>query len=90
LAASDVGGHQELIVDGKTGILFKADDPEDLASKVLALLATPAQWPALRKAARTFVENERNWPRSVARYQAVYSQLIAKFKGKASRQKIAS
>ncbi|AZP12220.1 TIGR04063 family PEP-CTERM/XrtA system glycosyltransferase [Undibacterium parvum] len=90
LAASDVGGHQELIVDGKTGILFKADDPEDLASKVLALLATPAQWPALRKAARTFVENERNWPSSVARYQAVYSQLIAKFKGQASRQKIAS
>jgi PEP-CTERM/exosortase A-associated glycosyltransferase len=90
LAASDVGGHQELIVDGKTGILFKADDPEDLASKVLALLATPARWPALRSAAREFVETERNWPSSVARYQAVYSQLIAKFKGQASRQKIAS
>jgi hypothetical protein len=27
LAASDVGGHLELIADGKTGVLFRADDP---------------------------------------------------------------
>ncbi|MFZ6748696.1 TIGR04063 family PEP-CTERM/XrtA system glycosyltransferase [Undibacterium sp. Ren11W] len=90
LAASDVGGHQELIADGKTGILFKADDPDDLAGKVLALLAAPERWPGLRSAAREFVENERNWPRSVARYQAVYSKLIGKRNGKLSSQKIAS
>jgi glycosyltransferase involved in cell wall biosynthesis len=38
LAASDVGGHLELIADGKTGVLFKADDPASLADKVGALL----------------------------------------------------
>ena len=35
LAASDVGGHRELIQHGKTGILFKADDATSLADSVL-------------------------------------------------------
>lgn len=77
LAASDVGGHLELIEDGKTGILFQADHPQALASKVLALIATPERWPALRTAAREFVETERNWPRSVARYKSVYGKLTS-------------
>ena len=48
VVASDVGGHQELIQDNKTGILFKADDADALSSKVLELLAQPDIWPALR------------------------------------------
>lgn len=75
LVASDVGGHGELIEDGKTGVLFKADDPQDLATKVLELIAQPERWPALRKAARRYVEVERNWPVSVVRYQKVYADL---------------
>jgi glycosyltransferase involved in cell wall biosynthesis len=78
LVASDVGGHKELIEDGKTGVLFAAGDPEQLASKVLALLSEPQRWPALRAAGRTFVEQERNWRASVARYQAVYRGLVGK------------
>ena len=77
LVASDVGGHGELIEDDKTGVLFKADDPQALASKVLELIAKPERWTALRIAARQYVENERNWPVSVARYKKVYSKLSA-------------
>lgn len=75
LAASDVGGHLELIVDGKTGVLFKADDPQALADKVGHLFDTQSDWPALRAAGRTYVENERNWKASVSRYQRVYHSL---------------
>ena len=75
LAASDVGGHLELIEDGKTGVLFKADDPQSLADKVGALLAAQQDWPALRANGRHFVETERNWPVSVARYRAIYARL---------------
>jgi PEP-CTERM/exosortase A-associated glycosyltransferase len=78
LAASNVGGHLELIEDGKTGILFQADNPQALATKVLGLIDTPERWPALRKAAREFVETERNWPRSVARYENVYGALTSR------------
>jgi PEP-CTERM/exosortase A-associated glycosyltransferase len=72
MVASDVGGHKELIEDGRTGVLFKAGDAQALAAKVLALLAAPQQWPAFRQQGRHFVEAERNWATSVARYKRVY------------------
>ena len=75
LAASDVGGHLELIEHGKTGVLFKADDPQSLAKNVGDLLAAQESWPALRINGRRFVEQERNWPISVARYKQIYARL---------------
>ncbi len=78
VAASDVGGHLELIQDGKTGILFRAGDPDALASGLLELLSSPELWPGLRAAARGFVETQRSWPISVARYRGVYGPLIPK------------
>lgn len=77
-AASDVGGHKELIRDGETGILFKADDPQSLAGKVLGLLLSTEQWSALKQAGRHYVESERNWQVSVARYQRVYEKVLGK------------
>ena len=75
LVASDVGGHGELIEDGKTGVLFEAGNAHALAAKTLALLSEPQRWPALRAAGRAYVENERNWGVSVARYKGVYGKL---------------
>ena len=79
--ASGVGGHRELIRDGETGVLFKAESPQDLASKVLDLLNTPERWPAMKAAGRCFVETERNWKVSVACYRDVYSRLTDKAAG---------
>jgi PEP-CTERM/exosortase A-associated glycosyltransferase len=75
LAASDVGGHRELIRDQETGILFKAGDANALATKVLELLFSRRQWPQLRAGARRFVESERSWSSSVGRYRAPYRRL---------------
>ena len=75
LAASSVGGHRELIVDGKTGVLFAPDDPASLADKVGDLLDAQMLWPALRSAGRAYVETERNWPVSVSRYKNIYGQV---------------
>ena len=79
--ASNVGGHRELIRDGETGVLFKAESPQDLANKVLDLLNTPERWPAIKAAGRRFVETERNWKVSVACYRDVYSRLTDKVAG---------
>ena len=76
MVASDVGGHEELIVDGETGVLFEAGNADDLARKVLALLGDPAQGEAMKRNGRRFVETERNWAASVARYQGVYGGLV--------------
>ena len=75
VVASDVGGHRELIRDGETGCLFRAGDAGHLTDTVLQLLAAQPLWPALRAAARHFVERERNWPVSVVRYRPVYEVL---------------
>ena len=77
LAASDVGGHRELIADGKTGILFKAGDTDAIAHALLDLLHHVERWPALREAARHYVETERNWRASVALYADIYEGLIS-------------
>ena len=76
LVASDVGGHRELIRAGETGVLFKAGDAGALVEAVLDLVRHPERWPALKSAARGFVERERNWQTSVARYRRVYGALL--------------
>ncbi|UDF33964.1 UNVERIFIED_ORG: glycosyltransferase, exosortase A system-associated [Shinella sp. XGS7] len=78
LVASDVGGHQELIRDGETGLLFKAGSAEALSQAVLRLLGQPELWPQLRAQGRRFVEQERNWAASVANYPAVYQALTGR------------
>jgi glycosyltransferase involved in cell wall biosynthesis len=75
LVASDVGGHRELIRDGETGMLFRAGDADDLTRSVLQLLGMHERWPQLRAAGRLFVETERTWAASVARYRNVYASL---------------
>lgn len=76
VAASDVGGHRELICDGDTGTLFAPDDPAALAASVASLLADRSGWDDRRARARAFVETDRNWAVNVARYAPVYQKLI--------------
>jgi PEP-CTERM/exosortase A-associated glycosyltransferase len=76
LVASDVGGHREMIRSGETGTLFRAGDPDALVSAVLSVAKAPERWAAIRAAARRYVETERNWRASVARYRAVYEPLL--------------
>jgi len=76
IVASDVGGHRELIRHGETGCLFRAGDAAHLAETVLKLLTARQSWPALRAAARRFVEQERNWRVSVSAYRPVYGALL--------------
>ena len=75
LVASDVGGHRELIRDGETGVLFRAGDVRSLANAIVQLLEARDRWPRFREQGRQFIERERNWAGSVARYRAVFSSL---------------
>src|SRR3546814_9926613 len=44
VAASNVGGHRELIEDGATGTLFAPDDPAAIAAALAGLLARRDLW----------------------------------------------
>jgi PEP-CTERM/exosortase A-associated glycosyltransferase len=74
--ASDVGGHKELIVHNKTGILFQAGSADALARSLLDLLNNPELWPRLKANGRNFVENVRNWKNSVSNYVEPYERLV--------------
>lgn len=73
VAASDVGGHQELIRDGYNGHLFAAGSPDALARCLVGLLQYPAAWDAIISNGRAYVERERTWQASVSRYRDVYA-----------------
>ncbi|WP_291994447.1 TIGR04063 family PEP-CTERM/XrtA system glycosyltransferase [Candidatus Accumulibacter sp. ACC003] len=79
--ASDVGGHRELVRHGETGFLFPAGDPGALATALDDVLARRSQWPQIAAQARRFVEVERTWTSSVARYRDVYRRALAGFAG---------
>ena len=73
--ASDVGGHKELIDDGKTGFLFPADDVDALVDTIKKVDQLN-DLDTIRKAGRYYVDNERNWGNSVKRYLPLYESLV--------------
>ena len=77
VAASDVGGHRELIEDGVTGTLFAPGDPAAVAQALAALFADRSGWDERRKTARAFVERDRNWSSNISRYEPVYRNLVS-------------
>lgn len=76
VAASDIGGHRELIRDRETGYLFPPGDPARLAEGVLAALDDRASWPRIRSAALRWIDAERSWRVSAARYREVYARVL--------------
>lgn len=76
VAASSVGGHRELIVDGVTGTLFPPDDPGALAASLVQLFALRGQWDQRRETARSFVRASHDWAVNAERYLRVYQGLL--------------
>ncbi|NIJ17460.1 TIGR04063 family PEP-CTERM/XrtA system glycosyltransferase [Sphingobium vermicomposti] len=77
VAASNVGGHRELIEDGVTGALFTPGDPASIATTLGGMFADRGFWAERRATARAFVERERNWSSNILRYEPVYQRLLA-------------
>jgi glycosyltransferase involved in cell wall biosynthesis len=78
VAASNVGGHRELIEDGVTGVLFAPGNPAAIADALDHLFAGRAGWSQRRQAARQFVETHRNWSSNISRYAPVYEKLTSR------------
>lgn len=78
VAASAVGGHRELIRDGWNGHLFPAGSVDALAQCLIGLLQSPDRWGETIANGRRFVERERTWQASVARYRNVYAHALAR------------
>ncbi len=77
VAASDVGGHRELIKHGETGYLFAPDDPAACAATLHEVLSMREDWDALRDRGVAHVQNRHDWQTNAARYQDVYHHLLS-------------
>jgi len=72
--ASDVGGHQELITDDKTGFLFKAGYLTALIERLQDVLASRERWPQIRANGRAMVA-ARSWQTVTAAYGPLFERL---------------
>jgi PEP-CTERM/exosortase A-associated glycosyltransferase len=74
--ASDVGGHKELIDNERTGVLFKAENSDDLVAQSVRLANDAKLRAELGEAGRRFVNDERSWAKLAELYVDIYSQLL--------------
>jgi len=75
VVATAVGGTRELVDDGATGTLVPPYDPAALAEALLRYLDQPERIAAHGRAARTRAIAELDVRTTVARYEALYSEL---------------
>lgn len=77
VAASNVGGHRELMQHGETGFLFAPDDPAACAAALAEVLDSREEWDAIRNRGVAHVRARHDWRTNAARYLDVYQALLA-------------
>ena len=76
VVASDVGGVPEVVTDGVTGLLVKADSAVPLARAVERVLAEPAAARRRAEAARKLVEERFSHAAAISRLLTVYDEVL--------------
>jgi glycogen(starch) synthase len=75
--ASDVPGNRGVVADGRTGVLFSLDRPEQLAKALMRLAAEPAWGRALGRAGRERAEREFSWAKAAESYLELLAPFLA-------------
>jgi glycosyltransferase involved in cell wall biosynthesis len=75
VVATRVGGNPEVVEEGQTGILVRAQAPAELAEAMLKLYRDPALGRAMGCRGRKRVETHFDIRRMVAKYEEIYSGL---------------
>ena len=75
VVASDLPALAELVEDGVTGRLFRAEDRDALVEVLADLLTRPAEAARLGRAGRDWALATRTWTGNAARYRDLYSSL---------------
>jgi glycosyltransferase involved in cell wall biosynthesis len=77
VVAAAVGGIPEMLVDGQTGLLVPARNPEGMADALVALAHDPGRRKAMGEAGRNLVASSFSLERSVNSLQDVYAEFAA-------------
>ncbi|REK10859.1 MAG: glycosyltransferase family 1 protein [Planctomycetota bacterium] len=84
------GGVAEIIVDGRTGLLARPDDPQDLAAQIERLLRDPQLRDELGRSGRQRAQEEYSLDACVSRMLNVYAQALRRPLGQAEAFKRAA
>lgn len=76
VVASNVAALEEIVQEGKTGLLFKKDNPNDLARVLLKLIQDENLRKRLGKNAREWVEKEKDWKILAKKVASVYENVM--------------
>jgi glycosyltransferase involved in cell wall biosynthesis len=80
VVASKIGGIQDVVITGETGILTKTSDHQALAAALMELLENPEQRRAYGEAGYKRVSTEFREDNFLDKHAALYRQLIKNFK----------
>jgi glycosyltransferase involved in cell wall biosynthesis len=77
LVASAVGGLQDTVLDGRTGLLVPPRDPASLSAAVNALLAQPGRREAMGRRGRARAVAGYGWAEIADEVESAYVSLLA-------------
>jgi len=78
IVARDIGGNRELVINGKTGYLFKEQTPEEVAEMIIKILKDRKKREAMGKAAQERVEKYFNEERWIKKIHKVFEEVTKK------------
>ena len=73
--ASNVGGMKELIVDKKTGFLFKSDSVKEI-EKIITRVLAEKDFNTIIKNAHNYILKNKSWDENTKIYHKIYTDLI--------------
>ena len=86
VVAARVGAVAEIVEEGQTGLHFTPADPQDLARKMIWLLANPEKVAQMRVAARQELEKKYTAERNYGLLLEAYDRAILNCRKPASRR----
>lgn len=75
--ASNLPAFSEIIEDGKTGLLFESENPEDLADRIMQVLNNKEGLNSIRDKANVELETNYNWKEIGGKTLNVYEKIIS-------------
>jgi glycosyltransferase involved in cell wall biosynthesis len=75
IVATNVGGAEELVEEGRTGVLVPKEDSEALSGALAAMAADPVRRREMGRAARAKAEREFSLERMLRDYDSLYVEL---------------
>ncbi len=76
VVATRVGGMQDVVLDGQTGILVEPENPKELASAISRLLSDPSLRSEMGKAGKMRVVNQFSWETITSTLMSEYQNLF--------------